>query len=171
MYSANHLNRELQRLGINFIAGSSQPEIFTPLTPAELLAGLATQRDARMRSAIIAALLQRPELATDVDRALENLEAPFRKILQLYYTAAYYLQLFYFDDLEHVLGSFQTLPDRYSIELNLFGEDEPSTDPLKLLASRHQKIADLPINWYGTYHHVAQRVITRLTKEKEWAKV
>jgi hypothetical protein len=135
------------------------------------LAGLATQTDARMRKAIIAALLQRPELTKYVARALENLEDPYRTILQLYYTAAHYLQLFYFADLERVLGSFETLPDLYSKELIIFGDDEPSTEPLKLLASRPQKISGLAINWYSTYQHVAHRVIARLTKEKEWGKV
>ena len=39
---------------------------------------------------------------------------------------------------------------------------------LKRLAKRHQEISGLSLNWYGTYNHAAQRVITRLKVEEAW---
>jgi hypothetical protein len=171
MYTADHLNSELHRLGVNFVAGDSQGELFDRLSPAELLAGLAAQTDARMRSAIIAMLLQLPGFGDQAHAALKMLAGPQRLTFQLYVTAAHILQLIYFDDLERVLGPFQMLPDLYSEEFQLQPKDRPPEDLLKQVASRHQDISGLPINWDGTYHHAARRVIARLEKEKEWAKV
>ena len=55
------------------------------------------------------------------------------------------------------------LPDYYSEELKI-EKNKSATDPLKLLAERHKEITGLPLNWYGTYNSVAQRVITRLKR-------
>ena len=170
MYTAEQLNSELHRLGIIFLAGDHPTGFSEPISPAELIAGLATQSDARMRSAIIALFLQCPDFDRHVPGALKILSAPHRNTLCLYYTAAYYLQLTYWDDLRRILGQYQQLPDYFSAELAIFPSDATSEAALRQLANRHQEITGLAINWYGTYHHVAQRVISRLEKELEWSR-
>lgn len=62
------------------------------------------------------------------------------------------------------------LPDYYSEELNI-EKDKAVTNQLMQLAERHKEITGLPLNWYGTYNFAAQRVITRLNKERSWATV
>lgn len=170
MHTARQLTAEMHRLGVHYLVGDSQPGSGQPLSPAELLAGLTVQSDARMRSALIAVLLQFPEFARQAQTVVEMLDQPFHRIFQLYYTAAHYLQSVYKDGLTRVLGRRQKIPDYFSEELHIMQGDRPSSDPLRQLANRHQEITGLAINWYGTYHHVAQRVIARLEKEQEWAR-
>jgi hypothetical protein len=124
-----------------------------------------------MRAAIIAVLMQFPKFGDHAHVTLKLLGEPESLTFRLYFSAAHLLQLIYCDDLKRVLGPFQLLPDLFSDELQLPSEHRSSEDSLKELASRHQEISGLPINWYGTYHHAARRVIARLEKEKEWAQV
>lgn len=160
----------MNRLGVHYLVGDSQPEIVEPLSPPELLAGLAAQTDARMRLALIPVLLQHPELSNRAKEALDLLKEKNRITFQLYYTAAHYLQLIYDDQLQGLLGLFEKLPDLYSDELKITKRGS-TIEQLKCLARRHQEISGLPINWYGTYTHAARRTIDRMEKEREWALV
>ena len=128
------------------------------------------QADARMRLALIAVLLQRPEFALEADDVLAMLTNDYQPIFKLYYTAACYLQSKYHEQLENLLGHVQTIPDLFSEQLNLATGDSVEKN-LQRLALRHKEITDLDVNWYGTYHHAAKRVMTRLRREREWAQV
>ena len=86
----------------------------------------------------------------------------------MYYTAAYYLQKAYAVQLQDVLNPYDELPDYYSEELKI-EKNNSVKNQLKRLAERHKEITGLPLNWYGTYNSAAQRVITRLKKERAWA--
>ena len=167
MFDANNLLSEMNRIGVHFLVGDDHPGLAAPLTPAQLLGGLAAQSDARLRLALIAVLLQHPEYAQETPYSLEMLDDTQRLTFKLYYTAAHYLQLVYKNQLQDVLGQFLWLPDKYSEELNIM-KGRAAKVQLKRLAKRHQEISGLSLNWYGTYNHAAQRVITRLKVEEAW---
>jgi hypothetical protein len=170
MIEASILIDNMNLLGVHFLVGEGYSGLADPLKPAALLAGLTAQSDARMRLALIAVLLQHPEFAKDTQEVLELMDEPQKLTFKVYYTAAHYLQIAYADQLQDVLGPYSELPDFYSKELNIEREDSV-TDQLKQLAERHKDITGLPLNWYGTYNHAAQRVIARLRKERTWATV
>ena len=170
MFPANQLIAEINRRGIHFLAGESAGNDLEKLSPAELMAGLASNADARIRLALVAVLLQHPQYAVDAHEAMELLNNQNRLTFQLYYTAAHFLQIIYRDKLQQTLESFQCLPDLFSRDLGIKKIGSPE-ESLKELASRHNEISGLPLNWYGTYHYAAKRVLTRLEKERQWAAV
>ena len=170
MMEPNQLIDNMNRIGVHFLVDASNLGLTDSLTPAALLAGLAAQSDARMRLALIAVLLQRPDYANHAHEALELLDEPQQLTFKLYYTAAYYLQIAYANQLNDVLGLYIKLTDYYSEELNI-EKDISVADELRQLAELHKEITGLPLNWYGTYNSAAQRVIARLKKEQAWAMV
>ncbi len=95
----------INRIGIHFLVDEGNSESTITLTPAELLAGLAEQSDARMRLALIAVLLQRSDFAKYANQALALMDEPNVLTFKLYYTAAHYLQTIYANQLGDVLGS------------------------------------------------------------------
>ena len=105
-----------------------------------------------------------------VHQALIVLDQTEQLTFKLYYTAAYYLQIIYADHLVDTLGSYEKLPDYFSEELKIERHDSAS-DQLLQLAERHKEFTGMPLNWYGAYDFAAQRVISRLNKEKEWITV
>ena len=170
MMETNQLIDNMNRIGVHFLVDASDPGLTHSLTPAALLAGLAAQSDARMRLALIAVLLQRPDYANHAHKTLELLDEPQQLTFKLYYTAAYYLQISYANRLNDVLGLYNKLTDYYSEELNI-EKDNSVADELRQLAELHKEITGLPLNWYGTYNSAAQRVVARLKKEQAWAMV
>ncbi|MCL4506203.1 MAG: hypothetical protein M1434_10065 [Chloroflexi bacterium] len=78
----------LDALGVHFLSGGDSSPRARSLAPAELLAQLAAQPDARLRLAIIPLLLCRPEFASAAPTALEQLTEQRRQTFKLYYTAA-----------------------------------------------------------------------------------
>jgi len=170
MIQANKLLAEMNRIGVHFLVGEDQLVLTEPLSPAALLAGLAAQTDARLRLALIAVLLQHPEFAEQSHAALEMLDDKHHLNFKLYYTAAHFLQIAYKIQLRNILGQFNMLPDFYSEELKITKVGSV-TDQLKRLAERHKEISEVSLNWYGTYKHAAQRIITRLELEQKWVKV
>ncbi len=170
MIEPKQLVDNVNRIGIHFLVDESFSDSTETLTPAELLAGLAAQSDARMRLTLIAVLLQRSEFARYAHQAIALMDDPIELTFKLYYTAAHYLQMIYANQLKDVLGSYDKLPDYFSEELKI-EKDNHASDQLRRLAERHKVITGIPLNWYGTYNHAAQRVITRLKKERAWATV
>ena len=170
MTEPSQLIDNVNRIGVHFLVDESDTNSTDILTQAEILAGLATQPDARMRLALIAVLLQRPDFAEYVHQAIAPMVEPNKITLKLYYTAAHYLQIIYATQLMDVLGSHEKLPDCFSEELKIEKEIH-ATEQLRRLAERHKVITGIHLNWYGTYNHAAQRVITRLKKERTWAAV
>jgi hypothetical protein len=170
MVEPTQLIDNMNRLEIHFLVDEGYFDSTGDLTPAELLAGLAAQSDARVRLALIAVLLQRSDFADYAHQALSLMDEPEKLTFKLYYTAAHYLQLTYANQLRDVLGSYDKLPDYFSEELK-FKIDNTATDQLLRLAERHKEITGIHLNWYGTYNYAAQRIITRLKKERAWATV
>jgi hypothetical protein len=168
MTEPTQLIDNMNRIGVHFLVDESYSESTNPLSPAELMAGLVVQSDARLRLALVAVLLQHSDYAKDAHQALALMDKPHKLIFKLYYTAAYYLQNVYANQLQDVLNPYDGLPDYYSEELKI-EKNNSATDQLKQLAERHKEITGLPLNWYGTYNSAAQRVITRLKKERAWA--
>lgn len=170
MFPANQLIGEMDRLGVHFVVGDNLPETVNSLSPAELMAGLVVHNDARIRLSLIPVLLQYPEYSEFVQEALELLDDSQKVIFKLYYTAASLLQLVYCDQIEGLVEDSQVIYDHFSEELGITKEGT-AKERLRELAKRHQEITKLPVNWYGTYHHAAKRILTRMQREREWAKV
>jgi hypothetical protein len=167
MLSANQLVTELNGWGVHFVTGGDAGSNAPTLSPAELLAYLARQSEARLRLALIPLLLCHPEFASAVTEALSRLNEPAQAILKLYYTAAVLLQYIYRARLRDLLGPSASLPDLFSTELLLPPTARP-TIRLKHLGERHRALSGLAANWVGTYTHAAERLLTRLEKEVQW---
>lgn len=161
--SVDELVSALNSLGAHFVAGGA---IATPpeLTPARLLAALAEQSDARLRLAIVALLLRRPDLANAAQEAIVRLAEPARTMLKLYYTAAMLLQQKHAGQLYRLIGPRESLPDLFSGELGIptSGSIEAR---LQALGKRHRDLSGLAANWVGTYEHAAERLFKRMEHE------
>ncbi len=169
METSNQLVTELNVLGAPFLTGGDTDEnLKATLPPAELLAALAKQTEARLRLAIIPLLLRRPDLASAVPEAVHRLDEPAQTTLKLFYTAAMLLQQIYGDHLAAVgVRPTEILPDLFSTELDLSKHVDPQSQ-LKQLAEQHRMSSGLAANWVGTYHHAAQRLLVRLEREQKW---
>jgi hypothetical protein len=62
VWSADRLVTELNRLGVHFVTGGELEWSAPSLPPAELLAGLASQSEARLRLALIPLFLVHPRI-------------------------------------------------------------------------------------------------------------
>jgi hypothetical protein len=139
------------------------------LSPVELLAGLASQSEARLRLALIPLLLVHPELAKTIPEALARLPEQEQLTLKLFYTAAVILQQLYAKQLRTRLGQYDSLPDRFADELGIPINGDGATR-LKRLGEQHRAASGLAINWVGAYHHAADRLLKQLTLEAEWSR-
>lgn len=132
LFPRDHLVAALHARGICYLAPSPQgdePE----LNDDELIVGLATSRDGRLRFALAALLLAHPKLA---ERAAELAEArvgPRDDVptpdwawteLRKQYAAAMYLQRMWRTRLSLCMGERPLIPERYSAELDLPHADE-----------------------------------------------
>ena len=166
--SADELIGALNALGVHFLAGGESVVPFPALPPARLLAALAQQTDARLRLAIVALLLWRPELARAIPEATAYLAEPALTTLKLFYTAAVLLQQEYAAQLHDLLGQWESLPGLFSEELQIPPTDNTEAR-LKRLGERHRALSGLAANWIGTYKYAAERLIKRLEWEAQWA--
>ena len=166
--SGDELIGALNALGVHFLAGGESVVPFPALPPARLLAALAQQTDARLRLAIVAFLLCRPELAHAVPEATAYLIEPALTTLKLFYTAAVLLQQEYAAQLHDLLGQWEPLPGLFSEELQIPPTDNTEAR-LKRLSERHRALSRLAANWIGTYKYAAERLIKRLEWEAQWA--
>lgn len=164
---ADQLVDALNRLGVPFLAGG-EADVASSLSPAELLAALAGQTDARLRLAIVPLLLCRPDLARAVPEATTHLTEPALTTLKLFYTAAVLLQQEYAAELCDLLGHWEPLPDLFSKDLKIPPTGSPETR-LKRLGERHRTLSGLAANWIGSYRYAAERLIKRLEWEAQWA--
>ncbi len=165
--SADELIGALNALGVHFLAGGENVISAPALPPARLLAALAQQADARLRLAIVALLLCRPDLARAVPESAAHLTEPALTTLKLFYTAAVLLQQEYAAQLHHLLGPWEPLPDLFSRELKILPADSTEAR-LKRLSERHRALSGLAANWIGTYKYAAERLIKRLEWEAQW---
>lgn len=168
MLSPEILTAALNSQGLHFVIGDTSPEISQPITPAELLAGLAEQSDARLRLAIVALLLFRPRLSAAIPVALELLSESGQMTLKLFFTAAVLLQQIHKQRLSHCTLDQQPLPDLFSVGLGISSVSSPEAR-LQALGECHRQVSNLAANWTGTYKYAAERLMTRLEKEASWA--
>lgn len=162
MVSPHTLVKTLTDKGIHFLTDYDS-ENMSELVPSnsELLIGLASQEDARLRLALIAAFLRSPAVSDSITEAIKNSPPGIQLTLKVYYTAAFLLSNIYQDEL-----SASHLTHLFSQELNLSAPAYP--EQLNQLADTYQDATNLKANWSGTFHHAAQRVIQRTKKELEW---
>ncbi|MGB0387880.1 MAG: hypothetical protein ACPGWR_23935 [Ardenticatenaceae bacterium] len=176
--SADELVGALDGLGLHILSGGIKPSRVIP--PAELVAGLVMQSDARVRLALIGLLLYRPDFALAVPLATSSLCVPHGApsgpqacrghnllTLKLYYTAAMLLQKKYDPQLSQLLGEREPLPDLFSEELAVSATGSFDAR-LKELGEQHKALVETGVNWVGTYHHGAKRLIKRLQCEVKW---
>ncbi len=181
--AADELVGALDELGLHVLSGGIKPNRVIP--PAELVAGLVMQSDARVRLALIGLLLYRPDFALAVPLATSSLCARHASVrsrrrrarqacrdhdlltLKLYYTAAMLLQKKYHAPLSQLLGEYEQLPDLFSKELAVSATGSFDAR-LRELGEQHKALVETGINWVGTYHHGAKRLIKRLQCEVKW---
>lgn len=168
MISAAGLVTELTRLSVPFLTGGEPAGTTASLSPEELVAGLITQTEARLRLALIPLLLVHPELAAVVSDVLPRLSPREQATLKLFYTAAVILQRDHAGQLQDLLDRYEPLPDYFAAELGI-----PITgdclDRLEHLGERHRALSGRAINWVGTYRHAADRLLRRLALERQWS--
>ncbi len=166
--TADELVGVLDALDVHFLSGGVDSSRTRPVQPRELFAELATQEDARLQLAIIPLLLRHPEFAESAHEATAHLPDRPRHTLQLFYTAAVFLQRQHYTILTRLVDSPQPLlPNDYADEYGLPSEDDPSLS-LRLLGQKHAELSGLAINWTGAYQHAANRFISRLEHEALW---
>jgi hypothetical protein len=168
MIAADQLVTELNRLGVHFVTGGEPEGTVPALSPEELVVGLTTQAEARLRLALIPLLLVHPELAAVVSDILPQLSPPEQATLKLFYTAAVILQQDCAGQLQDLLDRYDPLPDCFAAELGIPIAGE-CPDRLEHLGKRHRAISGQAINWVGTYRHASDRLRRRLSLEHQWA--
>ena len=151
---------ELQARGLHYLIGPLPVHSIPQLSVGELLAALAEQQDARLRSALIPLFLQQPHLAEALPLALQRLSPQDQLVLKVYYTAAVILQELYEQVLKKHIARWCPLPDPHSEELGVPREGSVSKQ-LYQLGAFHTQLTGRRVNWPGTYHHAAERLIQR----------
>lgn len=167
LQAEEQLVAELERLGVRYLSRQSDAGVVKARAPQELLADLVRQPSSRVRAALIALLLARPDYAAHVSAALENLTREQAQTFKFFYTAAVCLQQQYAGMLQVFLGAnWRWMPDLFSDELGLSG-DTPAAR-LKALARLHAQRTDAQLNWAGTYENAARHLLRRWEMERTW---
>lgn len=161
---------ELELLGIRYLSRQSAYQANQVRPPEVLLADLVRQPSARVRTAVIAVLLSRPEYAEAVPAALKQLRSPERLALQSFYMAAMLLQQEHANRLQAFLATrWQWLPDLFSAELELPAKGTPR-ERLVLLGRKHRHWTKAAVNWVGTYEQVVHKLIHHWERETQWSR-
>lgn len=159
---------ELGLLGVRYLSRQSLYQASQVRPPEALLADLIRQPSARVRAAVVAVLLSRPEYAEAMPAALERLQPRERLILQWFYMAAVLLQQEYAKRLRPWLTArWQWLPDLFSAELDLPAEGTPH-ERLVQLGQKQRRQMETAVNWAGTWEQVVHKLIRRWEKESQW---
>jgi len=131
------------------------------LSDEELLIGLATSRDARLRFAVAGLLLVRPELASTVIDLIEpanpssqtQISEAIRRELQKQYLAAMYLQRMWRTRLRLALGDTLLIPDHFTQHGTW-----PSADAMHGKLGLHQLTETSPFNEWSSYEQVVELI-------------
>ena len=159
---------ELVLHGVHYLSQSIPIHVDDSRPVAQLLADLIRQPSSRVRTAMIALLLEHPEYAPYVPEAVLRLRGSDRILIKLFYTAAVILQKEYSSMLEKYQGrELRWLPDNFSQELGLPSELPPE-ESLKILSTRHSELMGSKANWLGTYKNVAQHLFHQKELEHLW---
>jgi hypothetical protein len=159
---------ELDYLGICYLSQTNRFQVHSTRPPAELLSALLNQPSSRVRTAVIPLLLAHPEFQDDVPTAAIRLNGPRRRLLELFYSAAVFLQRKYAARLLELQGAdFQELHDLFSERLGIPDDLSPS-ESLNRLAARHRELTSCVANWAGTYENGVKHWLRRQEKERAW---
>jgi hypothetical protein len=165
--SAHYLANELDRLGVHFVRNDTITLPLRSLAPVELLVGLASSQEARLRLSLIPLLLWRPDYASAVQTAVQNLVMKPKIVLQCYYMAAYLQQQKHILRLKELGAPKIPLPDLFSISLGL-SQTGTIDDQLISLAMIQARLSGEAINWFGTYAHAVESFFSHLERDKIW---
>jgi hypothetical protein len=157
----------LDQLGVYFVSGDSKDQMEEILSPDELLCGLASNSEARMRLALIPLFLKNAQYVVYVSESLNRLAPDQQNILRCYYTAAQLLQEKYSSHLNTLFGSSPPLPDLFEEVLGL-DKTKSADERLKELARQQARLSGKSLNWYGTYEHAYDRLIKHTKKRTQW---
>jgi hypothetical protein len=161
------LVNELARLGVRYLSRQSTEVTQSVRAPHELLARLVCQPSSRVRSALIALLLARPDYARYVRRAMKCLNQSDAQRLRFFYSAAVILQQQYAERLRAALGpNWHRLPDLFAEELGITG-DSPAAR-LRELGHLQARWSGEYLNWAGTYENAARLLVRRWESEMRW---
>jgi len=148
-----------------FLAFDGQPSL--GIAPHRLFQMLAASDDPRERMAIIALLLRHPEYSSDARHTCARLMGRPRTTLMCFYEAARLLQLLHGLQLEVLLGGCAVIPGAFCAELGV-DESWPFERQLRTLAGAQARLSGDPLNWLGTYGHVASRLMAHLERRQTW---
>jgi hypothetical protein len=167
LQSEEQLVDELARLGVRYLSRQSSVVLQAGYAPHELLARLVCQPSSRVRSAIIALLLARPDYGRYVGQALKILNQNDAQRLRFFYSAAVILQQQYAETLRTELGAnWRQLPDLFGGELGVIG-DSPTARLQELGRLQAQWSGD-SLNWAGTYENAVRLLVRRWESERKW---
>ncbi len=159
---------ELALLGIRYLSQGIDIHAVGTRPVDQLLADLVQQPSSRVRTAVIALLLEHPEYAAFVPDSVLHLRKSNRLLLKLFYTAAVILQKKYVSTLKEFSGKeFTWLPDLYSKELRVPLNLQPE-ESLKILSSRHSQLMGSKANWLGTYDNAARHLLRQKELDRQW---
>jgi hypothetical protein len=145
---------ELALLGINYLSRISDEVVQQPRPVWMLLADIVRQPSSRVRTSLIALLLEHPEYSTEIPVAVKKVYAKNRMTLKFFYTVAFLLQKINAENLMNKQGkNFQWLPNYFGDELKIKSEIDPDQS-LNMLGKKQQEVTGLHINWAGTYKNV-----------------
>jgi hypothetical protein len=158
---------ELELLGVHYLSRFTPDRAERVRPPAGLLADLVRQPSARVRIAVIAVLLARPDYASSVPDALEQLQPDDQCTLRLFYTAAVLLQE------EHAKRlrpwqRWQRLPDLFGANLDLPATGSPR-ERLIALGQRQRQQSGANVNWVGTYESVVHHLLRSWERQAQWS--
>ena len=161
---------ELELMGVRYLSRQTVYQAIGIRPPASLLADLIRQPSARVRLAVIAALLSHPEYAESVPAALTQLSPSEQLTLKLLYTAACLTQREYADRLRHFMADrWHWLPELFSAEFSLPAEGTPR-ERLTSLGEAHRRLTGAAVNWAGSYANVVERLLRRWELERAWSR-
>jgi len=165
--SEEQIITELEGLGVRYLSRLEESGDIKARAPHDLLAELVRQPSSRVRAALIALLLARPDYAAHVPAALAHLTPEQAQIFKFFYTAAVCLQRLYGRNLKIYLGArWLELPDTFSAELGVRGPTPAAR--LRALAHLHARQTGVQLNWAGTYENAAQHLLRRWEMERLW---
>lgn len=161
---------ELELLGIRYLSRQTRERAVRVRPPDALIADLVRQPSARVRGALIALFLARPEYASATSAALSHLSSSQQWDLQVLYTAAVLLQQEHADALrQHLTRNWCWLPDLYSREIGAPVEGTPR-QRLIMLGERHRNHTRKAVNWVGTYENIVQHLLRSRRLEAAWSR-
>jgi hypothetical protein len=151
----------LRERGVDYLAPSDARG--EPLEDQALIAALAGHEDPRLRQALIALFLVRPELAPLALKLSQSLEQPAATELVAHYLAAVYLQSMWLTRLGHYQSPVVRLPDFFSEERGLPHPDELyGKAGLHALAKWHAEHSAEHGNHLSEYEGVFSLIIDRI---------